>query len=67
MRELRGFWKWIAGLMAAAWVVIVIYTSLVGAWHPVIQGATFLSFGLALVFLTAPLSKKKLPSASPTF
>jgi len=67
MRELRGFWKGITGLLVAAWVVIVIYTSLVGAWHPVIQGATFLSFGLALVFLTAPLSKKKLQSAPHPF
>ena len=67
MRELRGFWKWIAGLLAAAWVIITLYTSLVGAWHPVIQGATFLSFGLTLVFLIAPLSKKRLQSGSSGF
>jgi TRAP transporter 4TM/12TM fusion protein len=31
-----------------------------GAWHPVIQGSTFLSFGLSLCFIVVPLSKKKL-------
>jgi len=67
MRELHGFWKWVAGLLVAAWVFITLYTSLIGAWHPVIQGSTFLSFGLSLAFLVSPLSKKRLQSGSSSF
>jgi len=40
-------------------VAITIYTSLLGAWHPVIQGSIFLSLALALVFLYFPLNKEK--------
>ena len=57
MRTLTGTWKWIANVLTAAWVGIVLYTSLIGAWHPVIQGAIFLSFAFALVFLYYPMSK----------
>jgi len=67
MREVQGFWKWTARLLVAAWVFLTLYTSLVGAWHPVIQGSTFLSFGLTITFLMAPLSKKRLQSGSSSF
>jgi len=67
MRELRGFWKHIGILLVGAWVVLVIYTSLVGAWHPVIQGSIFLNFALALVFLYTPMSKTKWRAEPPSF
>jgi TRAP transporter 4TM/12TM fusion protein len=60
MRHLQGFWKWVGYLLVVLLVLATIYTSLVGAWHPVIQGAIFLSLALALVFLYFPSSKTRL-------
>ena len=60
MRHPKGFWKWVGYLFVVLLVLATIYTSLVGAWHPVIQGAVFLSLSLALVFLYFPSSKTKL-------
>lgn len=55
MRELRGAWKVIAGVLAGVWSVFVLYTALVVAWHPVLQGSISLAFGLALVYIAYPL------------
>ncbi|MCJ7496122.1 MAG: TRAP transporter fused permease subunit [Deltaproteobacteria bacterium] len=60
MRHLMGFWKWVGYLFVVLLVLATIYTSLVGAWHPVIQGAIFLGLALALVFLYFPTSKTRL-------
>ena len=60
MRELTGFWKIIGRLLVAILVAITLYTSLIGAWHPVLQGAIFLNFAFVLVFLYYPMSKKRL-------
>ena len=60
MRELDGLWKFISNLLVAVWVVIILYTAIIGAYHPVIQGTIFLSFGLALIFLHYPISRKRL-------
>lgn len=58
MRQLRGIWKIIGRLVVALLISITIYTSLFGAWHPVIQGALFLNLSLFLIFLYFPFSKK---------
>jgi TRAP transporter 4TM/12TM fusion protein len=67
MRELDGFWKWAGRVMVAVWVALVIYTAVIGAWHPVIQGSIFLSFSLLTVFLYFPLSKTRVAKDSPGF
>ncbi|MGQ9694987.1 MAG: TRAP transporter permease [Thermodesulfobacteriota bacterium] len=59
MRELRGFWNIFGKLVVAILVGITIYTSLLGAWHPVIQGAIFLNLSLLLVFLYIPFQKNR--------
>lgn len=60
MRNLSGFWKLLTGTLAGAWGIFLIYTSLTVALHPLLQGGISLSFGLALVFLAYPLTKKTL-------
>lgn len=60
MRNLGGFWKLLAGVLAGVWGIFLIYTSLTVALHPLLQGGISLSFGLALVFLAYPLTKKTL-------
>ena len=67
MRELRGFWKIIGQLLVGALVVLVIYTALMGAWHPVIQGSLFLNLALMLVFLYSPMSKARVRAGPPSF
>ncbi len=62
MRNLGGFWKVLTGILAGAWGIFLIYTSLTVALHPLLQGGISLSFGLALVFLAYPLTKKTLSS-----
>lgn len=60
MRELRGAWKALVGLLVAFWSFFLIYTALTVALHPVLQGSISLSFGLALVFLLYPLNRRGL-------
>ncbi|MCJ7496463.1 MAG: TRAP transporter fused permease subunit, partial [Deltaproteobacteria bacterium] len=60
-------WKIIGQLLVGALVVLVFYTSFIGAWHPVIQGSIFLSFALAVVFLYTPMSKTRLRADAPSF
>jgi len=67
MRELSGFWKFIGYLVITILVGITLYTSLLGAWHPVIQGAIFLNFALFIVFLYYPLSKEGLKTGAASF
>jgi TRAP transporter 4TM/12TM fusion protein len=64
MRQLEGAWKIVAGILAGVWGGFLIYTSLTVALHPLLQGGISLSFGLALVFLAYPLSKKGLTNAN---
>ncbi len=58
MRRLSGFWKALTGIIAGVWGLFIIYTSLTVALHPLLQGGISLSFGLVLVFLAYPLTKK---------
>ncbi len=67
MRDLTGYWKIIGRIVAALLIIITIYTSILGAWHPVIQGAIFLNLSLFLVFLYFPLSKEKIKKESRLF
>ena len=62
MRRLNGFWKIVNMFLVFSWVIIVIFTAVRGAWHPIIQGATFLSFGLAMIFINVPIDKEKINS-----
>ncbi len=56
MRQLTGFWKIAVSILVAVWSAFLLYTALTVALHPVLQGSISLSFGLAIVFLSYPLS-----------
>jgi TRAP transporter 4TM/12TM fusion protein len=67
MRSLSGPWKVIGRLVVTLLVCITVYTSLHGAWHPVIQGALFLNLSLLLIFLYVPWSKSGPKNQIPAF
>ncbi|MEN2995009.1 MAG: TRAP transporter fused permease subunit [Thermodesulfovibrio sp.] len=60
MRELRGFWKLILNILVGLWGIFILYTALLAALHPLLQGGISLSIGLAIVFLVYPFSKRML-------
>lgn len=60
MRELKGFWKIILHLLVGLWGVFILYTALLHALHPLLQGGISLSIGLSIVFLVYPFSKRML-------
>lgn len=51
MRQLRGVWKIVLGILIGVWSIFLLYTALTVALHPALQGSISLSFGLAIVFL----------------
>ncbi|UCE33063.1 MAG: TRAP transporter fused permease subunit [Deltaproteobacteria bacterium] len=63
MRQVTGIWIIIVGVLVAAWSAFLLYTALTVALHPVLQGSISLSFGLAVVFLMYPISKKMMKEA----
>lgn len=65
MRQFKGFWYAVSGVLAAAWGIFLVYTALTVALHPLLQGGISLSFGLALVFLAYPMTKKTLSGEHP--
>ncbi|MCX8030253.1 MAG: TRAP transporter fused permease subunit [Thermodesulfovibrionales bacterium] len=65
MRKLSGFWKVLTGIVAGIWGIFIIYTSLTVALHPLLQGGISLSFGLILVFIAYPITKKTLAEGHP--
>jgi len=67
MRELRGFWKLILNVLVGAWGLFILYTALLYALHPLLQGGISLSIGLAIVFLVYPFSKRMLKWNVPKF
>ncbi|MCS7203839.1 MAG: TRAP transporter fused permease subunit [Thermodesulfovibrio sp.] len=67
MRELKGLWRLILNLLVALWGVFIIYTALLHALHPLLQGGISLSVGLAIVFLVYPFSKRMLKWNIPKF
>ncbi len=60
MRELRGLWKLILNILVGLWGLFILYTALLHALHPLLQGGISLSIGLAIVFLVYPFSKRML-------
>lgn len=60
MRELNRFWKFIVGILVGIWGVFILYTALLHALHPLLQGGISLSIGLCIVFLVYPFSKRML-------
>lgn len=60
MRELKGFWKVILNFLVGIWGIFILYTALLYALHPLLQGGISLSIGLAIVFLVYPFSKRML-------
>ncbi|GAB6182537.1 TRAP transporter permease [Thermodesulfovibrio hydrogeniphilus] len=65
MRELTGFWKIILGVLVGIWGVFILYTALLHALHPLLQGGISLSIGIAIVFLVYPFSKRLLKKKIP--
>ncbi len=67
MRELKGFWRLILNLLVGVWGIFILYTALLYALHPLLQGGISLSIGLAIVFLVYPFSKRMLKLNVPKF
>lgn len=67
MRELKGGWKLIVCVLVLLWGLFILYTSLLHALHPLLQGGISLSIGLAIVFLIYPFSKRMLKWNTPKF
>jgi TRAP transporter 4TM/12TM fusion protein len=64
MRNLVGNWKILVGILAGLWSLFLVYTALTIAFHPILMGSISLSFGMAIVFLVYPHSKKVIWSTS---
>jgi len=60
MRALTGVWKWIVVAITALTVTFIVFTSLWRPFHPALQGAVVLTFGMLLVFINNPISRKAL-------
>jgi len=57
MRNLTGIWKWIVVGITACAIGFILFTSLTRPYHPALQGAIILSYGLLVVFLNFPVSR----------
>ncbi len=67
MRALTGVWKWIVIAITGMAVTFIVFTSLWRPFHPALQGAVVLTFGMLVVFINYPISKSALtrnPSGS---
>ena len=65
MRHLSGKWAAIFGSIAVLWCLFHLYTSIQGAFHPIVHRAIFVGFGLLMCFALYPSSKKKLDQHRP--
>ncbi len=65
MRQLSGKWAVIIGTVALAWCLFQLYTSVQGAFRPIVQRAVFVGFGLVMCFVLNPLSKSKAKEKHP--
>ncbi len=65
MRQLSGKWAVIIGTVALAWCLFQLYTSVQGAFRPIVQRAVFVGFGLVMCFALNPLSKSKAKEKHP--
>ena len=67
MRALTGVWKWVVVAFTAMAVSFIVFTSLWRPFHPALQGAVILTYGMLVVFLNYPISKEALKKdLSPT-
>ncbi len=60
MRNVTGVWKWIVIAITALAVGFILFTSLTRPYHPALQGSIILSYGMLVVFLNFPTSKRAL-------
>ena len=60
MRNLTGLWKWIVVGITACAIGFILFTSLTRPYHPALQGAIILSYGMLVVFLNFPVSRSAL-------
>ncbi len=60
MRALTGVWKWVIVAITALAVAFIVFTSLWRPFHPALQGAVILTFGMLAVFINYPISKEAL-------
>jgi TRAP transporter 4TM/12TM fusion protein len=67
MRQLTGVWKWIVILITTMAVCFIVFTSLWRPFHPALQGSVVLTYGMLIVFLNYPMSKKALKNNTSKF
>ena len=60
MRTLTGVWKWVVVAITVLAVSFIVFTSLWRPFHPALQGAVILTYGMLVVFINNPISKKAL-------
>lgn len=53
-------WNIVIGILSSCWCIFQLYTSIHGAYRPIIQRSIFVGFALSLCFLLYPSSKKRL-------
>jgi TRAP transporter 4TM/12TM fusion protein len=58
MRQLTGAWRWTVIVITAIAICFIIFTSLWRPFHPALQGSVILTYGMLVVFLNNPISKK---------
>lgn len=66
MRKLANPWKTVVLILSFLWCVFVVYTSISFSFHPMLQGAISLGWGLVLVFMLFPARKKGSPVGRPS-
>jgi len=64
MRTLTGVWKWIVVAITTFAVGFIVFTSLWRPFHPALQGSVVLTFGMLVVFINYPISKKALQKSN---
>jgi TRAP transporter 4TM/12TM fusion protein len=60
MRSVAGVWKWIVMAITAFAVGFILFTSLTRPFHPALQGSIILSYGMLVVFLNYPITKRSI-------
>lgn len=57
-RNLTVFWKSLVIILTVCVVFFLMYTSLFRPFHPALQGSVILFYGIAITFITCPVSKR---------
>lgn len=58
MRNLRGYWKYIVGILSIGLMIFQLYTAGFGVLPDIVQRSVHLGFVLSLCFILKPVSKK---------